>query len=484
MASHSASQTVRSLVADNFAISERRGYRNFFNGMALMTSDVLAMGLSLGGSLLIIRDVLHVDSASLFVSGSSSTAECLVILAAIFAYLATQGRYDQRVPFWSEVRAVALSSVCAALVLCSLGLLMGNVTGRTVAFLGLLVFPAAATLANRVAKALLASADLWDMPVIIMGNGACAARTEAALKADRSLGYKIVRRIDPHVALAQPGMFTLRTLLQRHQAQHMFMALDGQGTEQRTIIHAALQERVPFTIVPEADVLPTFTSNHQTHFGHDVVFVSYQNNFIRKLSQYVKIVLDVTLAAILIVVLSPVYLLVAALTAMDGGPVIFGHKRVGAGGKSFRCLKFRTMVVDADKVLKEVLAKDEALAAEWRETRKLTNDPRITRVGKILRKTSLDELPQLLNVLMLDMSLVGPRPIVENEMHYYGDHIAQYYATRPGLTGLWQVSGRSNTTYAQRVELDVFYVNNWTFWGDIVLLFKTIPAVLLRKGAR
>jgi lipopolysaccharide/colanic/teichoic acid biosynthesis glycosyltransferase len=163
--------------------------------------------------------------------------------------------------------------------------------------------------------------------------------------------------------------------------------------------------------------------------------------------------------------------------------MLFAHRRVGAGGRPFYCLKFRTMVVDADRALDEALARDPALAAEWAASRKLTNDPRVTRIGRILRKTSLDELPQLINVLRLEMSLVGPRPIVEDEIPLYGEAIAQYYATRPGLTGLWQVSGRSNTSYAKRVQLDVWYVNNWTIWNDIAVLFKTIPVVLGRQGA-
>jgi lipopolysaccharide/colanic/teichoic acid biosynthesis glycosyltransferase len=141
------------------------------------------------------------------------------------------------------------------------------------------------------------------------------------------------------------------------------------------------------------------------------------------------------------------------------------------------------MVVDSERVFQDILARDAALAAEWSETRKLAEDPRVTRVGRFLRRTSLDELPQLINVLCLEMSLVGPRPIVESEVPLYGEHIAHYYATRPGITGLWQVSGRSNTSYARRVQLDVWYVNNWSVWNDVAVLLKTIPAVLGRRGA-
>jgi undecaprenyl-phosphate galactose phosphotransferase len=186
----------------------------------------------------------------------------------------------------------------------------------------------------------------------------------------------------------------------------------------------------------------------------------------------------------LLLLTAPVFLILVMITRLDGGPAFYAHRRIGAGGRPFDCLKFRTMMPNSDHILRQVLADDPVRAAEWRVMRKLRDDPRVTRVGRFLRKTSLDELPQLINVLRLEMSLVGPRPIVESEVPLYGENIAQYYATRPGLTGLWQVSGRSNTSFARRVQLDVWYVNNWSIWHDIAVLLKTIPAVFKREGAR
>ena len=174
---------------------------------------------------------------------------------------------------------------------------------------------------------------------------------------------------------------------------------------------------------------------------------------------------------------------VALLIVRDGGPAIFAHQRIGANGRRFGCLKFRTMVVDAAAVLELSLARDPALAAEWASTRKLRHDPRVTPIGRVLRRTSLDELPQLLNVLRGDMSLVGPRPIVADEIPRYERDIDYYYDTRPGLTGLWQVSGRSETTFQQRVRLDSAYVRNWTIWHELTILVKTVTVVLGRRGA-
>lgn len=197
-----------------------------------------------------------------------------------------------------------------------------------------------------------------------------------------------------------------------------------------------------------------------------------------------KTAFDIFVAACLLAIVSIPLLLIVLIIRLDGGPALYAHKRIGAGGRTFKCLKFRTMVPDSERVLAEVLAKDSAMAAQWLATRKLTNDPRVTRVGRFLRNSSLDELPQLINVLRLEMSLVGPRPIVESEIPLYGEGFTQYCAVRPGMTGLWQVSGRSDISYEKRVQLDTWYVDNWSFGHDMIVLLRTIPAVLGGEGAR
>jgi exopolysaccharide production protein ExoY len=192
---------------------------------------------------------------------------------------------------------------------------------------------------------------------------------------------------------------------------------------------------------------------------------------------------DMTVAASLLVLLAPLMLALASLIRRDGGSAFFGHQRMGVGGQPFRCLKFRSMHMDSQRLLHEYLEASPAAAEEWAAARKLRNDPRVTRLGHVLRSTSLDELPQLINVLRGDMSLVGPRPIVADERQYYGRHIERYYAVRPGVTGLWQVSGRSGTSYARRVQLDVRYVTRHSLRLDAWILLRTIPAVLVRRGA-
>ncbi|MDO9002129.1 MAG: sugar transferase [Aquabacterium sp.] len=190
-------------------------------------------------------------------------------------------------------------------------------------------------------------------------------------------------------------------------------------------------------------------------------------------------------AAILIVLTSPIMLMVAWLIwRKDGRPVLFGHYRVGQDGQLFKCLKFRSMVLNASEILEELLRTNAEARKEWERDQKLNDDPRITPVGRFLRKTSLDELPQLFNVLRGDMSLVGPRPITLAELEKYGEVRWHYLHVRPGMTGLWQVSGRSDTTYEERVELDRTYIEKHTLWHDAVILVKTILVVLGKGGAR
>jgi exopolysaccharide production protein ExoY len=193
---------------------------------------------------------------------------------------------------------------------------------------------------------------------------------------------------------------------------------------------------------------------------------------------------DAGVAALGLLLLSPLLLLVAlAIWSVDGGSPLYRHRRLGRGGRSFDCLKFRSMRTDGDAVLARHLERNPVARAEWARTRKLKDDPRVTPIGQMLRKSSLDELPQLFNILRGDMSLVGPRPIVEAEVEKYGDAAAAYFAVRPGLTGAWQVSGRSDTTYAERVRLDRHYVESRSFAGDMMIIVRTIPAVFLVKGS-
>jgi exopolysaccharide production protein ExoY len=214
----------------------------------------------------------------------------------------------------------------------------------------------------------------------------------------------------------------------------------------------------------------------------DLEFVSAAKD--RPVGLSSKRLLDVAIALSAILLLAPLLIICFTLTAISSrGAPVFRHRRVGFNGKHFSCFKFRTMVPDASERLNRLLEADPAAAKEWQTSRKLRHDPRVTAIGTILRKSSLDELPQLFNVLKGDMSIVGPRPVTEDELAYYAAATTAYFSCRPGITGLWQVSGRSTTTYDKRIACDTFYARNWSMALDVRILVITIPALLSSDGA-
>ena len=197
----------------------------------------------------------------------------------------------------------------------------------------------------------------------------------------------------------------------------------------------------------------------------------------------IKRIFDLVTASLILISTAPLFAVFGWRISRDGGSVFFSHERIGRHGKPFHCYKFRTMVENADEVLETTLRTDEQARCEWERDYKLKKDPRITSIGRILRSTSLDELPQLFNVLRGEMSLVGPRPVVQDELERYGEQLDLYLETWPGMTGLWQISGRNDTNYGKRVSLDAWYARNWSLWYDIVILIKTIPVLFQRRGA-
>ena len=216
----------------------------------------------------------------------------------------------------------------------------------------------------------------------------------------------------------------------------------------------------------------------------NIVLLTIKNNLANRRNRFIKYVFDMVLTIVGTICISPLLICIAVWIYKDSpGPVIFKHMRVGKDGKMFPCYKFRSMCVDAKEKLDELLQNDPQAREEWERDFKLKNDPRITKSGAFLRKTSLDELPQIFNVLKGEMSLVGPRPIIKEEMKRYGTHIDDYLMVKPGIAGIWQCSGRSDTTYQERVQMDSWYVRNWSVWLDIMILWKTLEAVFAKKGA-
>jgi len=237
------------------------------------------------------------------------------------------------------------------------------------------------------------------------------------------------------------------------------------------------------SIVPALRGLPLLGLEVNHFFRHELLLLRLRNNLARPLPRLSKRVFDIVGSGLGMAVLSPFFAFLVLSIRKDGGRAFFGHDRIGQNGKAFKCYKFRSMVPNAQEVLQELLANDPQAREEWDRDFKLKNDPRITPIGAFLRKTSLDELPQLWNVLKGEMSLVGPRPVIEEELERYEEDVHYYLEVKPGMTGLWQISGRSDTDYDNRVYLDSWYVKNWSLWYDIAILFKTVNVVLQREGA-
>jgi Undecaprenyl-phosphate galactose phosphotransferase WbaP len=408
----------------------------------------------------------------------------LLVLVSLLGYFGGRGHYTSRVPFWTQLGDVVMGT---AIALACDAFLTIAVYDRPVQLEGLLrwVFYCPFLLLFRTGvRELLRVCGVWSINTLIIAGRSVAEQARAALVSDPVLGYELVGSLEL-ADVATLGDQELLDLLNDHCADFVVVAVgSGQQAAERSVIAALRRAKRPIALVPAMEGLPVVGLRQHHFFSHDFVMLVSRNNLARPFSRAVKAAFDQVVAAAFVLLFAPLLLVLAAVVRSDGGPAFYRHRRIGASGRSFGCIKFRTMVTDADRVLDKVLATDPAAAAEWAATQKLNDDPRITRFGRFLRRSSLDELPQLFNVLRGEMSLVGPRPIVQAEVGRYAEDIEYYYETKPGLTGLWQVSGRSDTSYERRVRLDVWYVRNWTLWHDIAILLKTIPAVFLQRGAQ
>ena len=408
----------------------------------------------------------------------------LLVLVSLLGFFTARGHYTSRVPFWTVLADVIVG--CALALACDTFLTIA-VYARPVQVEELLrwVFLGPCLLLLRAGvRELLNAIKLWTINTLVIADAGVYGQARAALLSDRAMGYRLVGAVELETA-AGLGDEDLLDLVNERGAEFVVVGVGtGNMAAERGVIAALRRARRSIALMPALEGLPVVGLRQHHFFSHDVVMLVSRNNLARPFSRIIKCAFDQVVAMVLLILLAPLLATLSLLVRMDGGPAFFRHRRIGAAGRTFDCFKFRTMVMDADRVLQRMLEEDCAAAEEWANDQKLRADPRVTKLGSFLRRSSLDELPQLFNVLRGEMSLVGPRPIVQSEIARYGDDIDYYYETKPGLTGLWQVSGRSETSYARRVRLDVWYVRNWTLWHDIAILLKTIPAVFLQRGAQ
>lgn len=335
--------------------------------------------------------------------------------------------------------------------------------------------------------------NLLSEPVVIIGAGLTAELLIKFAREDLGYRYDIVGLIDDHpVSESLPREFPIlggfsdaKKIIRRLKVQTVIIAAPGISKEHLQELIKDIQPRVKnISFIPDLIGTPMAGVNASILFSEKILMLNVRNNLASNYNRIFKRIFDLTLTIIGSILISPILIAISLAVAWENhGSIIFSHKRVGLHGKKFFCYKFQTMIPDAEEKLQEYLKNNPEAQKEWNETFKLTNDPRVTKLGNFLRRTSLDELPQLLNVIRGEMSLVGPRPIVEEEIERYGENIREYYMVLPGITGMWQVSGRSDTTYPERVAMDTWYVRNWSVWIDIMYLFKTVKAVLTEKGA-
>lgn len=332
----------------------------------------------------------------------------------------------------------------------------------------------------------------WGSPVLVMGAGSTGAIVIRSLLRNPGLGLRPVAVVDDDPAKtgsACEGVPVLGLVddAPRHAeavgARCAILAMPGAPKERLLQLWRDLGPQFPHLVVVPG--LYGFASLWvQAKDIGGVLGLEVQQSLLMAGPRLVKRILDLVLVGIAAPFVGLVMLVLALLVKLNSrGPVFYGQRRLGQGGREFTAWKFRTMRRDADAVLKDCLERDPALKAEWERDHKLRHDPRVTGIGRLLRKTSLDELPQLFNVLVGEMSLVGPRPITTAEIPKYGDHFALYTRVTPGITGLWQISGRNNTTYGERVSFDAYYVRNWSPWLDLYILARTVKTVLLGEGA-
>lgn len=353
--------------------------------------------------------------------------------------------------------------------------------------LGLLLI---APLARHFVKTL-ARDGWWGKPVVVLGASGAGEKMVDVLQKEWHLGLKPAGVFGDTVpadgafeAMLQQGFLEDAVSAAReHGVDTAIVSMPELRRESLVELVDRVSGRFPYVVVMTDLGMITNSAVIARDFAGDFA-VEIKQSLLFPWARRAKHTVDLLLTVVGGLVIAPLLVAITVLIKLDSpGPAFYGHRRLGAGDEHFRCWKFRTMHTNAEQLLDEYLQGQPHLRAEWEQNFKLRDDPRVTRIGRFLRKTSLDELPQLWNVLRGEMSLIGPRPIVDAEVDRYGAVYEMYRRIKPGMSGFWQVSGRSDTSYAERVKLDAYYVRNWSVWLDIVLLVRTVSCVVLRRGA-
>lgn len=467
-------------------------YASYILPLILLVSDYVSVLLA-EKTALFLRPIVYFSTNESF---NIPNYYYYIFVPAIFLLFLCQARtYIRRRPFWNLIQQIfhaVVYSILASITLIYFGHISDAVSRLFVFLLGPIAFAYICSLRYFVKK-LLGKFNILQEPIILIGAGNTAELVLNFFERDTGFGVKVLGIIDdkpkskylPKKYKILGGFAQADKIVKATGVKTVVIAAPGLKRETLLDLMNRIQPTVKnISFVPDLLGMPSGNLEVEKLFDEKLVLLRSKNNLARWYNRLYKRIFDVLMSLLGMIFFIPLVIIICLCIFIDSpGSVVFAHKRVGQHGKSFPCYKFRTMVPNAERVLHEYLAKNNAAKEEWDNNFKLKDDPRVTRVGKFLRKTSLDELPQIWNVLIGQMSLVGPRPIVEAEIEKYGEYINDYYLVPPGITGMWQVNGRSDTTYTERVAMDTWYVRNWSVWIDLVYLFKTVKIVLERKGA-
>ena len=477
----------------NSSICNNNNKKLFISKLIVLIADYIAIVL---GTL--AAYYLRLNLSILPVSSNFKVEEIYVygIVPIVFlTILLLNNAYSVVTPYWDTMKNLFRSitiGVVVSIVLMYTGHVINDVSRLFVAFayICMLVF----IFSERfIVGKILSKAGYLTIPILLVGAGKTAELVKRALDRMPITTYKIIGYVDDNPkssSIAKEysclGAFKdVESVIKDTGVQTVLICAPGLEPKKLVSLINQLQllvKRVAF--VPELFGLPTSNITARGMMEEQAVVLRVQNNLARKSNRIIKRMFDIVVTICGGFFILPFMLFIAVIIYLDSeGPIIYKQKRIGQNGKEFNFYKFRSMVKNADTILEEYLNTYESEKIEWQKNFKLKNDPRVTKIGRIIRKTSIDELPQLWNVLIGDMSLVGPRPLLPNEVERYNSYIEDYKLVLPGLTGVWQVSGRSDTTFEQRAIMDSWYIHNWSIWIDIVYLLKTVLAVVKSKGA-
>lgn len=475
------------------AFSTKIGY--YLAPMLLILTDyIVVVGAALTAAYIRVSILPHY-LANLMPFHVNDIVVYVMIPSIYILFLAYENLYSKRLPFLQSTEKLFKICTYVNIFVIIVMFFIGSadqISRLFAAFTWLFSF-AYLCIARYFGKRLLTMSGLWQKPVVIVGAGKTAEILAQNFTDEPGMGYKIVGVVEdivserplvdiyPHI-----GTFaTVEQAVATSGVQDVIIAAPGLQREELLDLVYRIQPHIRnLTIVPDLLGMPLSNMSVETLFSDKMILLKMRNNMMKTRNRILKRTFDLLASFLGCIILSPILLGIAiAIYIASPGPVLFAHQRIGAGGKTFPCYKFRSMITHSEEVLERYLKNNPEAREEWERDFKLKDDPRVTGIGQILRKTSLDELPQLLNVIKGEMSLVGPRPIVDEEVVKYGEYITDYYLVRPGITGFWQVSGRSDIDYDSRVQMDSWYVRNWSLWQDIVLLIKTVRVVLMGKGA-